>query len=420
MTLSSVTDLKFFEPVRHRFGNTRKEMTHVHWQTGIFTGHGLHASAHISTLRYPISGKQQRQKFQLSRPISLHGLRSTDLSRESPRYRSMPSSPTTEVIPHGYPRHRGQIKSRRCQRAEGLAYICRSRPFIDHHSPRALQQRPIRHRFRANSICSGCNHDRFMFIDVPLGNLSPDQGCNQIAYTTGPAGQYPNVHQHLRWKSTRCKHPRFASHRTRRFLHNGSWLPGLCQAAQYLKSSGLLCNPIKVQFQMPQNLFPSIRPLNWPSIRPNNHANWILCAQRLSRQTTTCKILRCRDREDSGLSDQQFLFASIDYCTTVSLPMASRALFQMDQAKPTHQEFLWHFGECRQNSNLDRGVSICSGSHTKEATQYQGESLHYFTNFECLGFRKNTLITATYRNNHSTGNLGFRKPVEFIHLTVGH
>ena len=190
MTLSSVTDLKYFQPVRHRFGNTRKEMTHVHWQAGIFTGHGLHAPAHISTLRYPISGKQQRQKFHLSRPISLHGLCSTDLSGESPRYRSMSSSPTTEVVPHGYSRHRGKVKSRRCQRTEGLAYICRSRPFIDHHGPHALQQRTIWRRFRANSICSGCNDDRFMSIDVSLGNLSPDQGSNQIAYAAGSAGQY--------------------------------------------------------------------------------------------------------------------------------------------------------------------------------------------------------------------------------------
>ena len=420
MTLSSVTDLKFLQPVRHRFGSTRKEMTHVHWQTGIFTGHGLRAPAHISTLRYPISGKQQCPKFQLSRPISLHGLRSTDLSRESPRYRSMPSSPTTEVIPHGYSRYRGKIKSCRCQRAQGLAYICRSRPFIDHHSPHALQQLTIRRRFRANSICSGCNHDRFMPINVSLGNLSPDQGCNKIAYAIGPAGQYPNVHQHLRWKSARCKHPRFASHRTRRFLYNGSWLLGLCQAARYIKRSGLLCNPIKVQFQMSQNLFPSSRSLNWSSIRPNNHAYRVLCSQRLSRQTTTCKILRRPDQEDSGLSDQQLLFAGIDYCATVSLQMASRALFQMDQAEPANQEFLWHFGECRQNSNLDRSVGICPGRHTKETTQYPSESLHNFTNFERLSFRENTLITATYRNDHSTGNPGFRKPVEFIHLTVGH
>ena len=43
MTSAPVTDLKYFQPVRHRFGNTRKEMTHVYWQTDIFTSHGLHA-----------------------------------------------------------------------------------------------------------------------------------------------------------------------------------------------------------------------------------------------------------------------------------------------------------------------------------------------------------------------------------------
>ncbi len=91
----------------------------------------------------------------------------------------------------------------------------------------------------------------------------------------------------------------------------------------------------------------------------------------------------------------------------------------MDQAKPAHQEFLWHLGECRKDSNLDRRFSLCAGRHTQEATQDSGKSLHNFTNPECLSFRKNIVITTTYRNNHATGNVGFRKPVEFIHLTVG-
>jgi len=155
-------------------------------------------------------------------------------------------------------------------------------------------------------------------------------------------------------------------------------------------------------------------------LRPDNHAYRILCAQRLSRKATPRQILRRRNRENVGFSDQQLLSAGIEYCTTVSLPMASRALFQMDQAKLTNQEFLRHVRECRQDSNLDRGVGIHPGRHTEKTTQYPSESLHNFTNFERLHFRKNTLITTTYRNNHSTGNLGFRKPVEFIHLTVGH
>lgn len=140
MTLRPVTDLKNIQPVRHRSGDTRKEKPDVYWQADIFTSHGLHAPAHLSSLCYPLSREQQRQNFHLSRPISLHGLCSTDISGESPRYRSMSSSTAAETVPHGHSRHSRKVKSCRCKRTERLAHICRSRPFIDHHRSRSLQQ----------------------------------------------------------------------------------------------------------------------------------------------------------------------------------------------------------------------------------------------------------------------------------------
>ena len=100
--------------------------------------------------------------------------------------------------------------------------------------------------------------------------------------------------------------------------------------------------------------------------------------------------------------------------------MAGRAFLQVDQAKPAYQEFLWHFGECRQDSNLDRCLSVRLGCHTQKTSQYPCKSLHNSTNIERLSFRKNSIVTATYRNSTGRGNLEFQKPVEFIHLTVGH
>lgn len=202
-------------------------------------------------------------------------------------------------------------------------------------------------------------------------------------------------------------------------LHNGPWLSGLCQTLYSLSGSRVLCNQNKVQLQMPQSLFSSCRPLNWYPVRPNNYAYRVLFSQRLSGQAAARQILRRRNRENTGIPNKQFLAASLDHSTAISLPMAGGDLLQMDQTKPTHQKFLWHFGERSENSNMDRSFSLCAGSHTKETAQYTGESLHNFTNSERLDFRKNTVITATYRNSHATGNIGSRKPVEFIHLTVG-
>lgn len=420
MTLAPVTDLKNIQPVRHRSGDIRKEMIHVYWQADIFTNHGLHAPAHISTLCCPLSREQQRQNFHLSRPISLHGLCSTDLSRESPRYRSMSSSTTKETVPHGYSRHSRKVKPCRCKRAERLAHIFRSRPFIDHLGTCSLQQRTLCCRFAANSIRTGCNYNRPVFVDVSLGHLPANQVSNQAAYPAGSQGQYSHFYQHHRWESARCERPRRASHRTRRFLHNGSRLSGLCQTSHNLTSSGILCNPLKIQFQMPKNLFSSCRSINWSPVRPNNYAYRVLFAQRLSRQASPRKILRLRNRKNLGISDKQFYSASTDHCTTVSLPLAGGALLQMDKAKPAHQDFLRHFGECGKNSNLDCRISLRAGCYTQKTAQHTSESLHNFTNSQRLGFRENTVITPTYRSSTGNGNLRIPKPVEFIHLTVGH
>jgi len=75
---------------------------------------------------------------------------------------------------------------------------------------------------------------------------------------------------------------------------------------------------------MPQNLFSSCRSSNWPPVRSNNY----------SLKDYPGKLRR------------------------VSLPLASRALLQMDKAKPAHQEFLWHFGERRKNSNTETTMQL--------------------------------------------------------------
>ncbi len=420
MSSTPVIDLKFIQPIRHLFRDTRKEMTNVLRQTNIFSSHGLHAHAHIPTLCYSLSRKPQCQKLQLPRPLLMYGLCSTNISGKPSRYRSLPSLTAEKVIPHGYSRHHSSIKSCRCQRAAGLAYICRSCPFINYYSTIALQQRTIRNRSATNRICSGCYYHRPVSLDVSMGYLSPDQGSHQITYTSRPERQHPYVYPYFRRNHARCKYPRYTSYRTGGILRNGPRVPGLYQTPRHIRSIRFLFDSRKIQFQIPKNLFSSDRPLNRSSMRSDYYADRILFTQKIPKQTTTHKILRYRNQQNYGLSYQQFLASSTHYHSVISLPMAGRTLFQMDQATSTNKEFLWHFSERRQNSNLDRCISIHPGHHTQKTTQYISKSLHDSTNIERYGFRKNPAVTATYRNNIGRGNLGFPKPVEFIHLTVGH
>ena len=294
MTSEPVIDLKYFQPVRHRSGDTRKEMTYVHWKANIFTSPGLHANAHISPLRCSLSGRPQCPKLHLPRSISLYGLCSTDISGEPPRYRSLSSCATAEVVPHGHSRHRSKIKSSRRQRTAGLAYICRPCPFIDHYGTNTLQQRTIRYRSGANCVCTGCHDYRSVPLNVSMGYFPSDQSSNQITYAFGPAGQHSYVYLHLRWHCARCEYPRCTSDRAGRILCNGSRLSGLRQTQRHISGSRFLCDSLKIQSQMPKNLFSSDRPSNGSPVRSNNYADGILFAQGLSKQTETYQVLRCR------------------------------------------------------------------------------------------------------------------------------
>jgi len=97
-------------------------------------------------------------------------------------------------------------------------------------------------------------------------------------------------------------------------------------------------------------------------------------------QTEKNQILRYRHQQNSDFPDQQFCSASTHYRTALPLPMAGRTFLQVDQAKLAHQEFLWHFKECCQNSNLDRHLCLRPGCHTQKTAQYPDKSLNNSAN----------------------------------------
>ena len=63
-----------------------------------------------------------------------------------------------------------------------------------------------------------------------------------------------------------------------------------------------------------------------------------------------------------------------------------RALLQMDQAEPAHQELLRHGGECSKNPDMDRSERLPHGCHYQEKTENRSQSLHNSTVFERLHF----------------------------------
>ena len=64
----------------------------------------------------------------------------------------------------------------------------------------------------------------------------------------------------------------------------------------------------------------------------------------------------------------------------------------MDKAALANQVLLRNDIECRQDSNMDRSVSICARGYHQKGAPLEGESLHNSTSFECHHFSMNSLV----------------------------
>src|SRR6185503_12703830 len=71
-------------------------------QIGIRASDRAFAPHDVSSLRRALWRSAQGQKLFLSRPVPLHGLRSTDLPRELARHRSVFARATEKALPHGH------------------------------------------------------------------------------------------------------------------------------------------------------------------------------------------------------------------------------------------------------------------------------------------------------------------------------
>ena len=87
----------------HTASSSQKEMAHGYWETYLCPSHGFSAGLRIPSMRSTIPRSLQDEKLFMLGPVSLHGLRTTHLSRESARYRDLPSFGPTETLSHGYP-----------------------------------------------------------------------------------------------------------------------------------------------------------------------------------------------------------------------------------------------------------------------------------------------------------------------------
>src|SRR5260370_6368854 len=96
---------------------------------------------------------------------------------------------------------------------------------------------------------------------------------------------------------------------------------------------------------------------------------------------------------------------------TLSQPLASGVVFQMDQATPAHQKVLRHFCKCAEDSNMDRHLGLRARGDCQKAIEARRQPLQNSTNIERLALRKNS-------DSRSSFIIGLRNPANHRWQTI--
>jgi hypothetical protein len=141
----------------------------------------------------------------------------------------------------------------------------------------------------------------------------------------------------------------------------------------YQRGEKFLCHPRQIQPQSPTSLFASGRSKHGVDLRSDHRAHRLLLSSKLRHAAASPPIQGSHNRQALGVPHQQFHLAGLHYHRTLSLPVAGRIVFQMDQAASSYQSFLRHFRERRQNPNLDCRLGLRARRHRQKATQPVGQ-----------------------------------------------
>ena len=341
-----VIDLSTEKVVRYAPATLQEGPEHVCRQTRLFSAHRSSTYAHFSAMRPALSRKPQSKELHLSRPVSMYGLCTAHLPGKSTGYLSLSSLPVQQTIPHGYSRHGISKHIGQCQQGTRLADLCRVCPVAYQYCPSIVYRRRLWRGTRSNCLCSGFHHNRSLFVSVPMGQVSSNQGCHQTPHPSGLTRQYPYIHPYQRWQIARRQHSGRTDTRTRKLLCHGSRLSGFRQIVYNRSMRSLLCNQSQIKLSVSQDLLPSDRQRYRSKVRPNSSAHRAPYIKGLPGETPTHQISRCTNQQNISFSDQQLYLAGAYHYTVIQMPLAGRVIFQVDQTKSPYQILLWNHGQC--------------------------------------------------------------------------
>src|ERR1700676_153489 len=216
------------------------------WPNRVLSVGGSAPDLRVSTLRRSLPGQSLHQGFLLLGSVPVFGLRSTHLSRKSPRYRSLSARSATQVVSDGFPRPSLSQYVGARQRASRLADLRRLRSHPDCHRPRPVSRRTVRRGIVRDRLRLGLDHHRFMSGTFSVGKIPPTQKRRETAHAAGSARPHSDQCLCDRRPSARRQYSGSVASRNRRVLLARSRLCGLRSPASVYPSLRFLSQPLQI------------------------------------------------------------------------------------------------------------------------------------------------------------------------------
>src|ERR1035437_326678 len=147
-------DLAVFQPM--------PEAASERWPQCFLTAFGFPPDLPVSGLRRSLPGQSLREGLLLLGPVPLLAVRSTHLSPQLARYRSLPARPALQTLPYGFSgtSFAQQLGAR--QRGARLAYLPRLCARADSPCPRSLPRGIFRRGLVRDRVCLRFDDHRFV------------------------------------------------------------------------------------------------------------------------------------------------------------------------------------------------------------------------------------------------------------------
>ena len=181
----------------------------------------------------------------------------------------------------------------------------------------------------------------------------------------------------------------------------------------------LLCYSRQKALQFPAPLLTTRRSSYGSDLRSDSDARQFCSPARLSREAPSHSLPRCANRSTTRLSHQQLQLATTDYRRTISQPLASGVILQVDQTTSAHQEFLRHFRERFADSNLDRDLRLCARGHRQKGVAPREQSLQNVTDLQRHAFRENPHFTSSFAGRRPNRLGPSLQTTDSVQLTLG-